>query len=461
MRAPSRNSLHAAWLGMSAGDWRALTILLLLALVVRLLALRAPPLPIDLHNWSAWAERVTAFGPGRFYRGNVLADIGPLYVLVLACLGFLARAGLGSASLLFRLPGVVADLAIGAAIFIAVLRVWRPQGARPGRWPLAASLAAAVWLFNPAAVLLSAVWGQIESVYALFLLLSVLLLDATPLGSLLCLVIALLIEPRSLELAPLVAIVLVARHGVRALLWPVASAVVLWAVLTIPFFGANVIGGPFGVLYASNNAYPDTALNALNIWAVGGSFRSDLAPIVLGLTPLAAGLLLYGFGIWYGVVVLQDQLQHGTDTLLLGSLIGTYLLFLPYAVLTRQHDRWLLPVLPLLLVFGFTCLRRSPAAARFVAMPLLLYAALSALLFLDLYRVYEEALYAPSAPPASMGFYSLIASSVPVWAVLSAWAFWAFAVILPWWLPPGLFLRSAPSPAHTGANGAEAVAYDG
>lgn len=458
-RGPARLRLPAFVAGLDQRDWQALAILLAAGLLVRLLAMRVSPMPSDMSNWGAWGQRLLAVGPSRFYNESVPAAAGPAYVYVLGLITALARPGSAGAMFLFRLPAVLADLAIGASIFIAVRQAWPVVAGGASartRWPAGASLAAALWLLNPAAIMTSAAWGQIDSVYALFLLLSALFLAGSPSASLLSLVLAILVEPRSIELAPLVLVALILLHQPRRLLWPLVSALVLWTALALPYFGWNVFGGVFSLLFRSNNTYQLTALNALSLWAIGGSFKSDLVPVGLGLTPFALGLLLYGAGVWYGVVVLQDQLQRRTESLVVVTLLGAYLLFLPYVVLTRQYDRWLLPVFPFLAIFACLCLRpRATEAARsltlrFLTAPLLLYLLLTLFFSADLYRVYVQGLSAPAGVPFSFWLYYAIAGAVPVWAVLTVQAFWAFVVLLPWWLLPGLLTRRAdrePEPA--------------
>ena len=96
-------------------------------------------------------------------------DYTPGYLYVLLLLGKVSHAVTGGPPSVFavKLPGIAADLGVALLVMALAVRVTPPNAER--RFPVRAAAAAAV-LFNPALILVSAVWGQVDSVLALLVL---------------------------------------------------------------------------------------------------------------------------------------------------------------------------------------------------------------------------------------------------------------------------------------------------
>jgi Gpi18-like mannosyltransferase len=126
------------------------------------------------------------------------SDYPPGFLYVLALVGWVRGVfGWELLSPVFNfftfLPAMLADLAIGYVIY----RLAR-------RFSAVFALAiAAMWVFNPAIILISSVWGQVESVFLLPLLLSLVFLrEKKLLPAYLLYGAAILIKPQSLFLGP-------------------------------------------------------------------------------------------------------------------------------------------------------------------------------------------------------------------------------------------------------------------
>jgi hypothetical protein len=122
-------------------------------------------------------------------------------------------------------------------------------------------------------------------------------------------------------------------------------------------------------------------------------------------------------------------------------LFAVFFSFLPFVVLTRMHERYLFPVLPFLLLFAVACLRSSglnaskDSSVRFVAVPAILYACLTVLVTLNLYQVYTYYSSFPQAVPQSNRFFQAVSGAATALSILVVLSFWAFVVLLPFWLP--------------------------
>ena len=181
---------------------KLLIIGLAAAMIVRLVvAVMVRGYYTDLNCFSAWSERIYANGIGNFYAPDYFCDYPPGYMLLLwpvAMLRSLFGMGVQSTDhiLLLKMLPMLCDLA-GAWLvwkFARKMRV-KPQ--------LAAALAL-VYAFNPAAIIDSAGWAQIDSVFTLLIAICAMqAADEKYISSLLAFAGAMLIKPQAMLFAPL------------------------------------------------------------------------------------------------------------------------------------------------------------------------------------------------------------------------------------------------------------------
>ena len=120
----------------------------------------------DTACFAAWADRIFQVGPGQFYSADFFTDYPPGYMYLLYPVGALRSllhiSYYSTAHLLLlRLPAILCDLGCGFLLFRTARRY---MGGRNS------SFLCAAYLFNPAVILNSSVWGQVDSVYTLLLL---------------------------------------------------------------------------------------------------------------------------------------------------------------------------------------------------------------------------------------------------------------------------------------------------
>jgi dolichyl-phosphate-mannose-protein mannosyltransferase len=331
--------LHESIRRLDAGT--ILTALLIVGLLIRVfiagVLLPRSGFAIDVGDFSAWGERLASVGPAGFYDPGYFADYPPGYLYVLWLLGIIGGAlgnvvGQDATGALVKIPGILADLGVAAVLF-AMCRRWSGQliargwGARLGiDGEGLGLLAASVYLFNPGTIFDSAVWGQVDSVGALVLLLTIyaLALGRTELAALAA-VVAMLVKFQFAFLVPIVAIVGIKRHffgrssdpehAVRRepvrVLTSLAVGIVALAALLLPFGmglyvplegGPSCFGFPpadpsnslIGKFCEATNTYTGLTINAFNLWRNPWSGLGDTLiwgdDTVTGLT--AAGLAL-------------------------------------------------------------------------------------------------------------------------------------------------------------------------
>ena len=409
-----------------------LTTLLVLGLVLRafIAAVYLPRsgLSNDIGAFAAWGIRLASIGPGAFYEAGYFSDYPPGYMYVLWVLGTIGKAltpmvGQDATVGLVKIPGILADVGVAWLLFV-ICRRWGGEliertriGVSPEGLGL---LAAGVYLFNPATVFVSSVWGQIDSVGTLILLATIYALargwiEVAALGA----VVALLVKFQFAFLVPIVAIVGLRRHlfgrssdpeldGHRdplRVLTALAVGIGALTLLMLPFgmvvYAPLAGGDPHGVLgilpaadpnrslvgklFEAANTYQGLTINAFNLWrnpwsGLGDTFqRGDDSGVALIIGSVVLNWQQVGALLFAAVALLAMVLVARRDDLR-GILLASLLLAVAFFVLpTRVHERYLFPALAL-------------------AAPLLLsgrvwpwiYGALSLSVFANIYWVYSE-----------------------------------------------------------------------
>jgi Gpi18-like mannosyltransferase len=324
------------------------------ALVLRLLI--APYLGFygDLRLFQQWAIRLGQVGPHHFYVQGQFADYPPGYLYVLWLLGTLSAA---PGYVLLKLPAIVADL--GLALVAGVLAARLAPASLKARVPVRAAVAAAV-LFNPAVIALSAVWGQVDSVPAVFALLALLLLLTGPrsvrrdVAAFLVIGLAIAIKPQSGFGLPVMLYVLYHRYirgcrgwglvdGILLAIWIAFGALFVWGVSGLAF-GLDPIE-LYRFYKHSASVYPVTSANALNLWGAIGFWRNDSAPphelTILGLSAARVGTLAFAASIVFVLVAVHRALRRGASEALIVTVGAASTSLLGYTLLTRMHERYM------------------------------------------------------------------------------------------------------------------------
>ena len=340
-----------------------LVCLFALGLAIRLFCARhSNGLWFDVTLFRQWSDRLVALGPARFYAPDYVVDYPPGYLYVLLALGKASRMLLGEAPsvAVLKLPAIGADLGVALLAVVMAPRLLPKQAGSQA--PVRAAAAAAI-LFNPALILVSSVWGQVDSVFALLAFGAILALatgrpsTVREAGGVMLLAVALATKPQTILAIPLIVIVMARRHledgdftagswiataGRAALLTLLAGAVV---VLMFRPFGL----GPRAILafyHEAGSMYPTTSLWAFNVWGAFGFYRPDIGPTAVSLWGYPAFLLgAAAFSLatitfaWRGWRSLEDGVvTWGTAVALFGAVAVTCAGF---TLLTRMHERYL------------------------------------------------------------------------------------------------------------------------
>ena len=346
----------AAW---RSRDLAGLVVGLVAAALLRIALLPADGSP-DLDQFVGWAHAfATGLPLGQAYRLDLsfppvmtsviwaVAKAAPVFATAVDSTDVAARIAL-------KVPASAADL--GLALGVAWLLRDRPRLAVAGALLVA---------FVPVTWLLSAWWGQFESIYVLLgLVATILLLADRPLPAAAALGLALMTKPQALPFVVPFAAYTLGRYGWRRGAVLGAVAAVTAAATWLPFLAD---GGP--ARYAANLAhYQDgmfavLSLRAWNPWWVvqeltaGGSFVADTAPLVGPVTPRMVGYGLAAIGA-LGVFLLGLR-RPTRDGLLLGL---TATVLVTFSSLTTMHERYSYGAVVFLLPVALIAARRTRAA---------------------------------------------------------------------------------------------------
>lgn len=366
----------------------ALVALLLAALVVRLLFISSDGFTNDVSTFEAWAITLRDHSLAQFYGSTSFADYPPGYFYVLWVIGHLYGLvgndpGFAVLKVLVKAPAIIMDSVDGLLIFALVRRF------RSYAWALAA---AAIYLFNPASIFVSAYWGQVDSVSSGLVLAAIYCVFTSRdkpgragvlylAAAWLALAYSILIKPPAAVLVPLFLLypftagdAAERAKRIRGTLAGGAAALLLAYVLSAVMHPGNPLA-VFAWLYEryafGRGVYPYNSVNAFNLYAIRNPFwQSDAIPIPnvslfggafqgfpqyeWGVALLAAAIVLVLNRYFFAT---RERSPESRELLFLEA---AALLSLSFFILsTRMHERYIFDAL--------SCSRRSRESPRATA----------------------------------------------------------------------------------------------
>jgi len=290
---------------------------------------------LDLGSYEAWANRLMSVGPAQMYAPGYFLDYPPGYLYMLWFAGWLANL-FGASGDTFRIfietPALTADFFLAAVAYIYFRRQNQPR---------AALIAAILIALNPALLFDTVGWGQSDSVLALTMFLSVLmLLESEYELSWSLAALSLLVKPQAICLIPVLGLWTL-LHGEWRQWWRAALAGLAVLVIGIAPFQ---IGHPLSwlpQLYLSTMGYyHETSVNAFNLMALIGGIRQNDGATLAGISYFAIGMsmlvLLYGF---IAFLLWRNPSRRNLLFLSFLALFGFFLMA------PRIHERYIYPAL--------------------------------------------------------------------------------------------------------------------
>lgn len=223
---------------------------------------------VDLNTYKAWSEFLVQEGFARFYYSGHFVDYPPLYMYVFYLLGKLRQVlGIDMNSqafvLMLKMPPLIAE-------FLSALLIIKIASEAKTNTNLT-TLAVATFVFNPAVTIDSALWGQVDSVLALLMALSLVSLVANRIVvASVFFTLAALTKPQALILSPIFIAYFLENRQRKAFAMSLLTSCLIVAMVLVPF---SLPQGPqwfFALFKKALAQYPYATLNAFNLYALLG-----------------------------------------------------------------------------------------------------------------------------------------------------------------------------------------------
>lgn len=276
---------------------------------------------MDQGTFIAWSSNLVENGFKDFYSG--WSDYLPGYLYILWLLGKINLIGLFPQVVLYKLPAIIADVATGYLIF----RILEKR-----KLPKLGIIGAIIYVFNPAILANSTLWGQVDSLTALAAVASIYLLDKKIWMSAIVLAIGTLIKPQVAFILPIVIFSIIKqKRKIIDLLLYCFIGLIVFVLAFVPFSNGNIIDFIIDRLTLSANQYPYTSINAFNFWGLFGFWQPDN--------------LIFQFGGYVFVVLLTLFLcfkyaKNKNSSYALAAFVFS----VSFMFFTRMHERHLLPL---------------------------------------------------------------------------------------------------------------------
>jgi len=307
----------------------SLFAILSIAFVFRLFMANFGTLDLDHGTFIAWANNLVEGGFKNFYSG--WSDYFPGYLYILYLLGKLNLILPELSVIIFKLPAIISDILTGLIIYKIVLKL------KDQKHAITFSL---LYLFNPAIFANSSLWGQVDSLVALFTLFSLFVFDKSLFLSTASLAIGTLVKPQAAFILPAILyLFLIHKKKIKDYLIYVISGLFIFILGFLPFNNkSNLFEFVLERFNVSANQYPYGSVNAFSFWGIFGFWKSDNVTIWIGL---GISIILV---ILVTLIILKKKPKNGEYLIAGISLLTTFLF------ITRMHERHLLPTLAPLLV---------------------------------------------------------------------------------------------------------------
>ncbi|MBP3324372.1 MAG: phospholipid carrier-dependent glycosyltransferase [Clostridia bacterium] len=329
----------------------ALSLVFFLSFILRIfLGYHTEGFETDLYTFKAWGNILNTTKWDEIYSLNTFIDYPPGYLYILGGLDKL-RIDLGIGmydeifTLMIKLPSIIADMVTGVIIYFLGKK-------RVGEFN--SLLISAAYLFCPAVLVNSAVWGQADSFTALLLLVSVILLykdRVFPAAAVYGL--GVICKPQMLIFAPLFIFALLYRKKFIKLIFGVLLSLGVILLVALPFTKNFDFTWLFKRYINTIDFYAYYSINAFNFWGmIGYNWKSlpihGIGASVLGVIgPLIAVVLS---GILLFKKRLSEKYFFNEKYKAVYFACPALLMFTVYIFSVKMHERYLFPALLFILL---------------------------------------------------------------------------------------------------------------
>lgn len=343
-------------LGMSASPKSSkLTLVLLLAcaLAVRIIvACSTEGHSTDINCFKSWAQMAYGGGLSSFYGSEAFTDYPPGYMYVLWVIGMLQSVfGLDYMStaytLIVKLPAIICDI---AAVWLVYSLVEKKVNST------AALCCSLLYALNPAVIINSAAWAQVDSIFTLFVVLLIYFaVNKNLLASCLLFSAGALVKPQTIIFAPILLIYIYElifvsnnkKAAAKKLAISIGASIALVFVLVLPFTKGFDFMPIINQYISTLGSYNYASVNAFNVFALfGGIWRDASVPFLF--IPYSVWTYIFVAAILGACVYVYKKQKGEVNLFLLAAFIITAM----FTFAAKMHERYVFPAM-LLLICAF------------------------------------------------------------------------------------------------------------
>ena len=306
----------------------------------------------DMGAFISWMKGLQEDGFSGFYTKHGLA-YPPLHIFTVYILGIFNSA-LGFADnsmlqiLLLKSPALICDVLTAGLIYIIAAKHMSRKAGLAGCF---------IYLLNPAAIFISSVWGQMDSIYTFFIVLMCYLVTEKKLkAAYFAFAASILFKYQGVIFAPVIICaildqVILNKCTVKKFfshLLVGLSAILAMVLLHLPFFSGTTAEQSISESYGSAfSSYAYCSVNAYNFWAMLGLNWHTQEDTFLSITYNHWGTIaivsLVIVSIVYSLFARKKNITNRY------FVIGTFVISTMFIYSVRMHERYLFPAIPLVL----------------------------------------------------------------------------------------------------------------
>lgn len=332
----------------------------------------------DLNLFKSWAAAASNNLLG-VYSSSKSIDYPPLYMYVLSLIGKVANIqALNSYyMLLLKLPSIAADIVSSLFIYKLSRKHFSQE---------VSMFLMAFYIFNPAVFVNSAIWGQVDSFFTLFVISSVYMLEEGRICFASILYSAgVMMKPQGIIFLPVLFFELVRLKKVRNFLNAAACGLASAFIIILPFSINKGFTWIFKLYSGTVGEYPYASVNAFNFFSlIGKNYAKDTITFL--------GLSYHNWGMIFIVLITLYSwvLYMKADSKTFIPIVSLIEIAGVFTFSASMHERYLFPAAALaILAFIYLKDKRLP----------LLAAGFSSTIFINTYYVlYENMKGANSIP---------------------------------------------------------------
>ena len=357
---------------------------ILIGLIFRILLIPHPGYEADIINWSKWAQAVVDHG-FIWLVGNTQYNYPPGMIYILYGLGKINQ-------LIPNFPLLIKGLTIFADIGIVILILKFAKQFKSNLGPFLAS----VYFLHPAVLFDGVVWGQVDQLGLFLFLLAAYFLTGNrfPLSTIVF-TLSFLIKLQNIIFIPIYFLYVYKSYGQKAVINSFIHMLITAIVICLPFIVYLRFDLIVYLMLVNTNWYPFLSLNAFNIWwIISGLNGMKVYDTIRFIGPISAkmwGMIIFVTAYGYAGLLLgrPDKKQLVKNFFISATLI----VFAFFHLLTASHERYLFPVIGLLIILMMLIGKKKQRKLT------LLYVLVSIGFFLNLYIAlqlsYQGSVYWP------------------------------------------------------------------